>query len=163
MPSKEKIVIQDVETPVGKMQLGAYGDKLCLCSWKLTKRLVEFGIISDDTSSSQIILEARQELDEYFAGKRKAFDIPLEMIGTDFQKSVWQALLTIPFGKTVSYLDIAQRVGDPRGVRAVAQAIGANPLAIFVPCHRVIGSNGSLTGFAGGLDAKRYLLEIEKN
>lgn len=182
-----KVYIRELSTPIGQLVLGAIGDKLCLCDWKNSKRrrqndnrmkrmlnveivdiesfVAESGSArrTEDIKGSFHVLErAEHELEEYFAGKRKAFDIPLLMAGTDFQKTVWQALLTILFGMTVSYLDIANQIGNPMGVRAVAQAIGSNPLAIFVPCHRVLGSNGSLTGFAGGLDAKRLLLELEK-
>ena len=105
--------------------------------------------------------QAKKQLEDYFACRRKAFDIPLRLVGTDFQQQVWEALLGIPYGETVSYKDIALSVGNPEGVRAVAQAVGANGIAIFIPCHRVVGSNHSLTGFAGGLEAKRMLLEIE--
>jgi methylated-DNA-[protein]-cysteine S-methyltransferase len=100
-------------------------------------------------------------LNEYFTGIRKIFDIPLRPIGTDFQKKVWHALLNIPYGETRSYKEIAISMGNPNSTRAVAGAIGANGISIFIPCHRVIGSNHCLTGFAGGLDAKRRLLELE--
>lgn len=101
-------------------------------------------------------------MDEYFNGTRKSFDIPLLPVGTEFQKRVWQALLEIPFGQTRTYKDIALRVDNLKGVRAVAQAIGANGISILIPCHRVVGSNHSLTGFAGGLNAKRILLDTER-
>ena len=103
-----------------------------------------------------------RQLDGYFAGNSRKFDIPLRPFGTDFQLRVWKALLEIPYGETRSYLEIAQRIGNPRGVRAVAQAIGANGIGILIPCHRVIGSDRSLTGFTGGLDKKSYLLELER-
>ena len=106
-------------------------------------------------------MHTKAELDEYFGGRRRTFDIPLLTVGTDFQKSVWQALLEIPYGETRSYMQIAERIGTPKGVRAVAQALGANGISILIPCHRVIGADGTLTGFAGGLDAKRRLLETE--
>ena len=111
--------------------------------------------------SSTVLNQAQKELDEYFMGIRKIFSTPLLPIGTDFQKRVWKALLEIPYGETRSYMEIAERVNNPKGVRAVAQAIGANGISLFIPCHRVIGSNHSLTGFAGGLEAKRILLKIE--
>lgn len=101
------------------------------------------------------------QLDEYFERKRKTFDLPIALTGTAFQKAVWKTLLEIPYGKTATYKDIAMKIGKPQGARAVAQAIGANKLAIIVPCHRIIGSNGSLTGFAGGLKAKSFLLKTE--
>jgi methylated-DNA-[protein]-cysteine S-methyltransferase len=103
----------------------------------------------------------KKQLKEYFAGARKSFDLSLAPKGTDFQLSVLAALQEIPYGETCSYLDIAQRIGNERAVRAVGNANGNNPIALIIPCHRVIGSNGSLTGFGGGLDTKRYLLDLE--
>ena len=104
-----------------------------------------------------------EELSEYFAGKRKEFDLPLLFVGTDFQKKVWEGLCKIPYGETVSYGAQAERLGCPKAVRAVATANGANAIAVFVPCHRVVGSDGSMTGYAGGLDVKRFLLSLEKS
>ncbi len=101
------------------------------------------------------------QLDEYFSRKRTAFDIPLAFIGTDFQKAVWNELLNIPYGTTISYAKLSQRLNNPKAIRAVAAANGANPISIFVPCHRVIGSNHKLTGYGGGLAAKKILLELE--
>jgi methylated-DNA-[protein]-cysteine S-methyltransferase len=108
-----------------------------------------------------VLLHAERELGEYFAGERTSFSVPLDMVGTDFQKAVWNALLTIPFGETRSYGEIARQVGRPTAFRAVGAANGQNPLSIIAPCHRVIGSDGSLTGFGGGLPAKQYLLGLE--
>jgi methylated-DNA-[protein]-cysteine S-methyltransferase len=105
---------------------------------------------------------AIQQLDEYFAGEREIFDLPLALAGTPFQLSVWQALRTIPFGETWSYGELAKTIGNPKGMRAVGLANGRNPIAVIVPCHRVIGADGSLTGFGGGLPRKRFLLELEK-
>jgi methylated-DNA-[protein]-cysteine S-methyltransferase len=102
-----------------------------------------------------------QQLQEYFEGTRKNFDLQLNPEGTDFQKTVWDALLTIPYGKTLSYLDLSKKLGDVKAIRAVANANGKNPLWIVVPCHRVIGSDGSLTGYAGGLHRKKWLLDHE--
>ena len=104
----------------------------------------------------------RRELDQYFAGRLKKFSTPVAFSGTQFQTSVWQELRRIPYGETISYLELAKRISNPKAVRAVGLANGANPIAIIVPCHRVIGSNGSLTGFGGGLPTKRALLELEK-
>ena len=109
-----------------------------------------------------VLDEAALQLAEYFAGQREAFDLPLHFVGTDFQKSVWTALLTIPFGETRSYADIARQIGKPSACRAVGAANGRNPLSIIVPCHRVVGANGALTGFAGGLRAKSHLLGLER-
>ena len=108
-------------------------------------------------------LRVKKQLKEYFAGERKRFDLPLAPVGTDFQLSVLRALQEIPFGETRSYLEIAERIGNPKAVRAVGSANGNNPIALIIPCHRVIGSNGSLTGFGGGIDAKRFLLELESS
>ena len=111
--------------------------------------------------ANKIIDETRRQLDAYFAGRRKAFDLPLGAEGTDFQKKVWKALSRIPFGETRSYGEIAAVVGAPAASRAVGAANGRNPIPVIVPCHRVIGANGSLTGFGGGMDRKRFLLALE--
>ena len=109
-----------------------------------------------------VLKTIRKELDQYFAGHLKRFITPLAFNGTPFQNAVWKELCSIPYGETISYLDLANRIKNPKAVRAVGMANGANPIAIIVPCHRVIGSNGSLTGFGGGLPTKRALLELEK-
>ena len=114
-----------------------------------------------EEGTSDVIERAAAQLDEYFAGRRRAFDVPLLFVGTDFQKVVWNELLQIPFGQTMSYGEMARRIGMPKAVRAVANANGANAISIFAPCHRVIGSDLSLTGYGGGLEAKRKLLELE--
>lgn len=111
---------------------------------------------------TDLIKETKRQLDEYFAGKRKEFDIPIRLEGTEFQKRVWEELRKIPYGKTVTYKDIAEAVGCPKGFRAVGLANNRNPISIIYPCHRVIGSNGSLTGYGGGLDVKEKLLELER-
>lgn len=116
----------------------------------------------DAKASTSKLHAAARQLDEYFAGKRQQFDLPLHPSGTPFQLEVWGALLAIPYGETVSYADIARRIRRPRAVRAVGAANGANPLAIIVPCHRVIGSHGDLVGYGGGLPAKRWLLAHER-
>ena len=109
------------------------------------------------------LTEAARQFDEYFAGERVSFDLPLDPVGTPFQLAVWEVLRTIPFGETISYGEQARRLGDRRKARAVGAANGRNPLAIIVPCHRVIGADGSLVGFASGLDAKRWLLAHERD
>jgi methylated-DNA-[protein]-cysteine S-methyltransferase len=114
-----------------------------------------------EKSTHPILRAAARQLREYFAGKRRAFDVPLEFRGTEFQRHVWSALLTIPYGETRTYRQIAEQVGNPAAVRAVGAANGRNPIAIIAPCHRVIGTNGHLTGFGGGLDAKAHLLALE--
>ena len=111
--------------------------------------------------AAQHIKNAATQLDEYFAGQRTEFDVALNMIGTEFQRGVWTALTAIPFGKSVSYAQHAQGLGNPKALRAVGSAIGKNPVSIIVPCHRVIGSSGAVTGYAGGLERKRFLLALE--
>lgn len=113
-------------------------------------------------TEGDVIAETARQLDEYFAGERRKFDIPLILSGTTFQITVWKALLQIPYGTTVSYSELARKINMPNAVRAVANANGANAISIFVPCHRVIGNDGSLTGYAGGLNVKKYLLALEK-
>lgn len=110
-----------------------------------------------------LLAEAERQLTEYFTGQRKAFDLPLAPVGTPFQRSVWQALREIPYGETRTYKEIAEAIGRPKAFRAVGQANNRNPLMIVQPCHRVIGTNGSLTGFAHGTDMKQFLLDLEKN
>jgi methylated-DNA-[protein]-cysteine S-methyltransferase len=113
--------------------------------------------------STEVIEETIKQMNEYFAGKRKGFDIPLLMVGTDFQKSVWEGLIQIPYGTTASYLELSRNIGNEKAVRAVASANGANAISIMIPCHRIIGSNGDLVGYAGGLPVKKQLLELENN
>lgn len=115
----------------------------------------------DWVEKPQLFDRVRSQLDEYFAGRRKQFDLQLAPMGTDFQEKVWQELVKIPYGRTITYGELAKRIGNPKASRAVGLANGKNPISIIVPCHRVIGANGSLTGFGGGLEAKQYLLEHE--
>lgn len=165
---KNIIKIWRYESPCGVLMLGSFGDKLCLCDWQVKKhrrhvdrRLQHILDAEFEEGTSDVIERAAAQLDEYFAGRRRAFDIPLLFVGTDFQKVVWNELLQIPFGQTMSYGEMARRIGMPKVVRAVANANGANAISIFAPCHRVIGSDRSLTGYGGGLDVKRKLLELE--
>jgi len=126
-------------------------------------RRIEFGGRGENSHSSPQMRETIRQLRLYFAGDLKIFDLPLELIGTEFQKRVWNALLAIPYGQTRSYTQIAQQIGAPRAVRAVGAANGRNPIPIVVPCHRVIGASGDLVGFGGGLEWKRKLLDLEGN
>ena len=112
--------------------------------------------------TTPVIDRALTQLNEYFAGRRKAFDLPLKLFGTEFQQKVWIALSKIPYGVTVSYKDLAETVGNPKACRAIGMANNKNPLPIILPCHRVIGKNGSLTGYAGGLHIKKFLLDLEQ-
>ena len=123
---------------------------------------IVFKTIDCPVEETELIRETKRQLDEYFAGKRKDFDVPTRLNGTEFQKRVWLALRDIPYGKTASYKDIATAVGCPKGYRAVGMANNRNPISIIYPCHRVVGSDGSLTGYGGGLDVKAKLLELER-
>ena len=163
------ICIQYYNSPCGELVLASMDDELCLCDWNgmpcAERNLRRIGrYVNKDfrKETSPVIEQTKRQLDDYFAGNRKEFDIQLHTFGTDFQNRVWKALLDIPYGKTRTYMEIAKSIDNAKGVRAVAQAIGANSIDIIVPCHRVIGSNHSLTGFAGGLDKKRFLLELER-
>jgi methylated-DNA-[protein]-cysteine S-methyltransferase len=113
-------------------------------------------------TETPLIKKAAVQLDEYFKGKRKLFDLPLSLKGTDFQRSVWEALQKVPYGETCCYVDIAERIGRPKACRAVGMANNRNPIVIIVPCHRIIGKDSSLTGYGGGLDIKKHLLDLEK-
>ncbi len=148
-------------SPVGRLTLVA-GDKgLMAILWENDDPLrVRLGEVTE-RPDHPVLLKTERQLGEYFAGTREVFDIDLDFVGTDFQKQVWAALLRIPFGQTRTYAQIADEIGNPKSVRAVGAANGKNPISIIAPCHRVIGSNGSLTGFAGGLEAKRALLSLE--
>ena len=163
------ICFQYYHAPCGELILASIGNELCLCDWcgmpcaERNMRRIERGFHAGcRLEESDVLQQARQELDEYFAGVRTTFDIRLHPVGTEFQMQVWSALLEIPYGETRSYKAIAQHINNPKGVRAVAQAIGANGIGILIPCHRVIGSNHALTGFAGGLDKKTFLLRLEE-
>jgi methylated-DNA-[protein]-cysteine S-methyltransferase len=154
-------VSKTVRSPVGVLTLVASGDGLAAILWENDRPgRVRLDVVAEDPKHPVLVATERQ-LAEYFAGRRKAFDLTLDFAGTAFQKKVWHALLTIPFGETRSYAQIARQIREPRAVRAVGAANGRNPISIVAPCHRVIGSNGKLTGFAGGLDAKARLLRLE--
>lgn len=150
-----------VDSPIGKLKLVATETKLAAILWETERDgRVRLGEMIEVESNPAIDATA-QQLDEYFAGKRKRFDLELQFQGTDFQKKVWNALLNIPFGETRTYSQIAKQIGHPTAVRAVGAANGRNPIAIVAACHRVIGASGELTGFAGGLKAKEILLTVE--
>ena len=164
-----RIHIQRHQTEIGELLLGSFGHRLCLIGLgdkgargvvggrvrkKLDAELVE--------QNDEVLEQAKKQLDEYLNANRKEFDIPLLMVGTDFQKRVWKELIRIPYGATSTYAQIAEDIGDPRAVRAVGNANRANPISIIVPCHRVIGSDGGLVGYGGGLALKRWLLKLEQ-
>jgi methylated-DNA-[protein]-cysteine S-methyltransferase len=151
-----------VDSPVGELKLVASDKGLAAILWQNDRpNRVRLSPLSEEPDNP-ILLEAERQLGEYFAGKLKAFTVPLDFKGTEFQKSVWRALLTIPFGETRSYAEIARQIGRPAAFRAVGAANGKNPISIIAPCHRVIGSTGALTGYGGGLAAKERLLGIER-
>ncbi|MCI0911407.1 methylated-DNA--[protein]-cysteine S-methyltransferase [Pseudomonas putida] len=150
-----------MQSPVGTLTLVARGECLAAVLWEQEREnRVRLGEVHRD-DEKPILREAARQLDEYFAGQRQRFELALDFVGTAFQRQVWAALLTIAFGQTRSYSDIARQIGNPSAVRAVGAANGRNPISIIAPCHRVIGASGSLTGFAGGIPAKQYLLALE--
>jgi len=164
-----QINIQLHKTEIGEVILGSFRGKLCLLGFRsremtrtvddrIKKALNAEFVEHDD----EILEKTRTQLDEYLKGRRSEFDIPVLMVGTDFQKSVWNALLQVPYGATASYLQIARAIGKEKAVRAVGNACRANPIGIIVPCHRIIGSDGSLVGYYGGLSLKRRLLNLER-
>ncbi|HNR43397.1 MAG TPA: methylated-DNA--[protein]-cysteine S-methyltransferase [Bacteroidales bacterium] len=164
------INIQYCKTRIGELILGSYAGRLCLMDFRYRKmrpavdNRIKKGLAAEfREQNDEIIAEAIRQLEEYLAGHRTAFDIPVLMIGTDFQKDVWRALTEIPYGKTVTYTELAKAIKQENAVRAVAGANGANAIAIIIPCHRVIGSSGELTGYGGGLSVKKRLLKLERN
>ena len=151
-----------MDSPVGKLMLVATDEGLAAILWESDRPgRVRLNIEAED-DRHPVLVETERQLNEYFSGRRTMFSLKLDPSGTAFQRDVWQALLTIPFGETRSYGQIARQIGRPRAVRAVGAANGRNPLSIVAPCHRVIGSTGALTGFAGGLDVKARLLALER-
>jgi methylated-DNA-[protein]-cysteine S-methyltransferase len=158
---QKSYVYKTMASPVGTLKLVATDDGLAAILWEDDRPgRVRLNIVGED-KNHPVLVETERQLNEYFVGRRDAFDLELDFAGTRFQHQVWQALLTIPFGETRSYGQIAKQIGKPTAVRAVGAANGRNPISIVAPCHRVIGSNGKLTGFAGGLDAKARLLALE--
>ena len=158
-----KLAFMEMASPVGALKLVANDTALVAVLWENENpKRVRLAELIEQTHHP-ILLETQKQLSEYFAGKRQQFDLPLDFEGTEFQQKVWQALLTIPFGETRSYRDIAEQVGNVKAVRAVGAANGKNPISIIAPCHRVVGANGKLVGFAGGLDNKEILLKLESS
>jgi methylated-DNA-[protein]-cysteine S-methyltransferase len=152
---------KEIESPVGKLKLVASANGLLAVLWEQEPpNRVKLAPVEFDPLHP-ILIETERQLKEYFAGTRKNFELPLEPTGSEFQKKVWRGLREIPFGQTRTYLELAKSVSSAKAVRAVGAANGKNPLAIIVPCHRVVGANGALTGFAGGLEAKAKLLALE--
>jgi methylated-DNA-[protein]-cysteine S-methyltransferase len=152
---------KEIDSPVGRLKIIASDKGLAAILWENDKpnriRVREY----TENNTHVVLVETERQLKEYFEGKRTTFSLALDPIGTDFQKEVWEVLSTIPYGETRSYKDIAIQIGNVKAIRAVGAANGRNPISIIVPCHRVVGSAGELTGFAGGLEAKAYLLSKE--
>lgn len=150
-----------VDSPVGSLKIVVNDKALQAILWDKEKpNRVRLGEMAED-KKHPLILETETQLKEYFQGKREVFSVPLEASGTAFQQDVWKLLLAIPYGRTWTYKEMAMKIGRPDAVRAVGTAIGRNPISIIIPCHRVIASNGGLAGFAGGLDRKQLLLDLE--
>ncbi len=165
---QNKINIQYFKTPFGELILGEYQNKLCLADWRYRKmrdtidKRIQNKLNSVYTiNNSDIIEKTKEQLTVYFNGNLKVFSIPLLLVGTDFQIKIWHELQKISFGKTKTYLQLAKDINQEKAVRAVANANGANAISILIPCHRIIGANGKLTGYAGGLHSKKRLLEHE--
>jgi methylated-DNA-[protein]-cysteine S-methyltransferase len=165
-----QINIQYYKTKYAHFILGSFENKLCLLDFKYRKmrttvdnRLKKGFEAEFREQDDEILKETRKQLDEYFDMRRKEFNIPMITVGSDFQKSVWEALLKVPYGATSTYLQLAKDIGNEKAVRAVASANGANSIGLIIPCHRIIGSNGELTGYGGGLELKKRLLKLEQN
>ncbi len=164
------ITTTTMSSPVGELTIGATRRGLRYVLWQRESRPIAGALDGRDEGNersgaaaiSEILDATRAQLEEYFAGSRTEFELPLDPIGTSFQLAAWQVLRTIPYGSTMSYGEQARSLGDPNKARAVGAANGRNPISIIVPCHRVVGSNGSLTGFAGGIDSKAWLLDHER-
>jgi methylated-DNA-[protein]-cysteine S-methyltransferase len=169
----KRILFTRFSTPVGAFLAAEYEGKIIKISFGdvdeisflywLDTRMPGIRAVEDIEHESAVLVEAEEQIRQYLLGERKELDFPVEMSGTDFQKRVWEAMSRIPYGEVRSYGDLAEEVGSPRGGRAVGNACNRNPLPIIIPCHRVVGANGSLVGFGGGIELKEKLLEIERN
>ena len=164
-----QINVQYHKTEIGELVLGAFGGKLCLLGFRYGKARnavddrIKKGLEAEFVEQDDKILQrTRKQLDEYLGTSRKEFDIPVLLVGTDFQKRVWKALMRVPYGAVSTYSQLAKDVDNEKAVRAVGNAVGANPISIVVPCHRIIGSDGGLVGYGGGLSLKKRLLALEQ-
>ncbi len=162
--------IEYYKTRFAEFILGSFDNKLCMVDYRYRKMRktvddrIKKALNAEYAEQSDDVLEkTKQQLNEYFLCERKEFDIPLLTVGTDFQKSIWNALMKVPYGYTSTYLELAKEINNPKAVRAVANANGANSIGIIIPCHRIIGTNGELTGYAGGLPLKKRLLKLEEH
>lgn len=166
---KQIIFSQILKTPCGDMIVQSTGREIICCDWSagqhrdhIARRLRNAYPQAISLNCPDALIDrAVQELNEYFAGQRRTFDLPLRLIGTDFQRAVWQVLSTLEYGQLVTYSEVAEAVGRPKAVRAVGTAVGENPCSILVPCHRVVGKHQTLAGYGGGLEAKLFLLRAE--
>mgnify|MGYP006163862607 FL=1 len=163
------IFLHHYSSPVGELILGDYNNQLCLCDWQyrkmrkeVDKRLLKGLQAEFEEKLTPLLIETQKQLQAYFDKKRTTFDLPLLLVGTDFQQTVWKTLQQIDYGKTQTYLGLSKQLNNPKAIRAVASANGANAISIIIPCHRIIGSNQELVGYAGGLSAKRKLLALEQ-
>lgn len=167
--NKTRVYTQVINTPIGEMRAYATNKGLCFLKFsdkekseKILQHVLKTLHATSINEENAIIAQTRQEITEYFNAKRQTFQIPLHVVGTHFQKQVWKTLQTIPYGKTLSYSEEAKQMQQASAVRAVANANGRNRISIIIPCHRIIGSDGSLTGYSGGIERKKWLLEFEK-
>jgi methylated-DNA-[protein]-cysteine S-methyltransferase len=151
-----------VDSPFGRVLVAGDGDSLQWLSFTRGRQKAESFSQWTENRRDAVLREAERQLDAYFKGKREQFDLPLDPRGTPFQKKVWKKLVSIPYGKTVTYSELARRVGRPEAFRAVGAANGQNPISVIIPCHRVLGKNGDLTGYGGGLHTKQRLLDLER-
>jgi len=165
-----QINVQYYKTKYGELILGSFDKKLCLLDFRYRKmrktvdNRIKKGLDAEYIEQDDEILQkTRVQLNEYFNCERREFDIPLLMVGTEFQKNVWEALMKVSYGKISTYLDLAKDINNEKAVRAVASANGANAMSLIIPCHRIIGSNGELVGYGGGLPVKKRLLKLEQN
>jgi methylated-DNA-[protein]-cysteine S-methyltransferase len=164
----KSLFITEFETNFGTLILGDFEGKLCLCDWKFRKmrtqidQRIKSGLQAEfQSKTTELLLETQRQLNAYFIGEIQDFNLPLQFVGTEFQQKVWNQLLQIKYGETDSYLSLSKKLANQKAIRAVASANGANAISIIVPCHRIIGSSGELIGYAGGLAAKKKLLELE--
>lgn len=155
----------EYQSPCGTLLLAADQGRLCLCDWTVNPRhqhnLDRLSASPEDNLDEALLKKAVKQLDEYFAGLRGEFDIEVAPSGTPFQKAVWQAISEVPYGCVISYKALARSIGRQQAIRAVASAVASNPISLFIPCHRIVGSQGQLTGYAGTLSAKQHLLTLE--
>jgi len=165
----QKIHVQYYKNTFNEFIIGSYDEQLCLLDYRYRKmrhavdKRIQQGLgAAFDEQSDPIIQQTIEQLEEYCSGVRRIFDLPLLTVGSNFQKRVWSALMDVPYGETASYIELSEKLGDKKAVRAVASANGANAIAIIIPCHRIIAANGDLTGYAGGLPLKKRLLELEQ-